>query len=776
MMIRLQVCAVLALGLSAFPASLITAAPIPFVFTNNSEFDVTGAGASMTRTDGTTSITITTVDVLAPEYVDNGSGVFVPTGNVLSSLGGANVRTSIPATANFGMGVDNPSINDTQYNSTFGVGSEASVFNTGEAWIFEFDQPVLITDMLFASVDAGDVLTLTVEGLGTFSITVNSLPMPFGLTEIPAGANLTLSSSMANPRVSRIRSITAQLFNVIESVATGGAETGTTWSNSQPAQAGNYYKVVDGDAVTINSGPFAGDGLIVSSGSTLNFAASGVHIPFLNVDAGANVVESVSGDFAWGDILAATRGKLTVNADLAFDMDAGADFFLDMELTGTGNLDFNSNGAGSDLVLSYVRAHEGIIRFNGSGDEVQFLEDQGFRILEMNSTGANRIVLSPTASTTGTRAIFNQPGEIVHSSSGNRLQGAGIEANAPVTVDLTQTYAGNERRFLMGVLAGAADVTVNGTATDPTSGAITHNQFELGTSTAPSVVPTDSYSGTLTGNDFVDIEIRRSLPNAKIAINQNARLEMGFATSSISVAIGEIEINAGGTLMVGHEVDDVHGVHQLRIASGGSRNGNLTLAPTSTTIMQINGTGATLFDSIAVEGTATLGGTLSILVNPATSAPGSPVYAPTLGDTFDIIVAAATSLSADFNNSGAVDGADLTLWKGAFGQTAGGDADGNLVTDGNDFLLWQRQFGTAGNASIQGQFGNLTVTDVSGAFVGTGLALQLNYVSSTLVQLQVVAASPAAAVPEPAAGSLLLVGGGLMAMRARRRNASRRLS
>ena len=50
-------------------------------------------------------------------------------------------------------------------------------------------------------------------------------------------------------------------------------------------------------------------------------------------------------------------------------------------------------------------------------------------------------------------------------------------------------------------------------------------------------------------------------------------------------------------------------------------------------------------------------------------------------------------LPADFNDDGLVNAADLTMWKGAFGVNANGDANGDNVTNGADFLVWQRQFG-----------------------------------------------------------------------------------
>jgi len=49
--------------------------------------------------------------------------------------------------------------------------------------------------------------------------------------------------------------------------------------------------------------------------------------------------------------------------------------------------------------------------------------------------------------------------------------------------------------------------------------------------------------------------------------------------------------------------------------------------------------------------------------------------------------------SADFNNSGIINTADFTQWKGAFGVNALADADGDGDSDGADFLAWQRGFG-----------------------------------------------------------------------------------
>lgn len=62
------------------------------------------------------------------------------------------------------------------------------------------------------------------------------------------------------------------------------------------------------------------------------------------------------------------------------------------------------------------------------------------------------------------------------------------------------------------------------------------------------------------------------------------------------------------------------------------------------------------------------------------------------GEKLVLTKAVGGGLAADFNDDGFVDGADLTLWKGAFGSTAMGDANNDSVTDGADFLVWQREF------------------------------------------------------------------------------------
>jgi len=47
-----------------------------------------------------------------------------------------------------------------------------------------------------------------------------------------------------------------------------------------------------------------------------------------------------------------------------------------------------------------------------------------------------------------------------------------------------------------------------------------------------------------------------------------------------------------------------------------------------------------------------------------------------------------------------VNGADFTVWKGAFGSTNAADADGDGDSDGSDFLAWQRARGAVSAVTL----------------------------------------------------------------------------
>ena len=333
----------------------------------------------------------------------------------------------------------------------------------------------------------------------------------------------------------------------------------------------------------------------------------------------------------------------------------------------------------------------------------------------------------------------------------------------------------NERRFYSGnALAGAGNILVIGTSTDPTnlSADITHNEFESGSSAAAldSSERHGSYSGTITSQDYVDFELRISYPKAAVDIAQNGRLEVGRLidsgdandlTSPETVSLGDVTIQSGAGLIVGYEEvpsgstspsEAIVQPNRLNLTAAGSRSGSLTLANGSTTIVPLIGDLAGLgFGAITAEGDVSLDGTLQVIINPPQTS-GHPLestpYAATIGDTFDIITTSVSAPDGDYNRDGTVDQDDYDMWKDTFGSTTNPLADGNDngIVDAADYTLWRDNLGASGSldGTISGMFDDLQIVDDGGVLASAGATLTVNYVSSRLVQLEVVSAGAGA--------------------------------
>jgi hypothetical protein len=72
--------------------------------------------------------------------------------------------------------------------------------------------------------------------------------------------------------------------------------------------------------------------------------------------------------------------------------------------------------------------------------------------------------------------------------------------------------------------------------------------------------------------------------------------------------------------------------------------------------------------------------------------------APTAAVRFALNFSASSTAAGpagDFNDDLTVNGADLNVWKPAFGANDGADADGDGDSDGKDLLVWQQNFGAS---------------------------------------------------------------------------------
>lgn len=103
-----------------------------------------------------------------------------------------------------------------------------------------------------------------------------------------------------------------------------------------------------------------------------------------------------------------------------------------------------------------------------------------------------------------------------------------------------------------------------------------------------------------------------------------------------------------------------------------------------------------------IEGTIPANGMLTFAV----SGFGDDDFQGSHGEAgpYELRLTATPSFSADFNNDGSVNAADLAVWRGALGVSgnANGDADNDNDSDGADFLIWQQQRGSGpmGLASV----------------------------------------------------------------------------
>jgi hypothetical protein len=617
--------------------------------------------------------------------------------------------------------------------------------------------------------------------------------------------------------------VSADVPAEVYSAQSGLSSTGTTWSDGLPPSGGKGYHVISGHTVTLDAA-FPGSVLSVENGTVdINSSGSGVAFGAMKIEAGGNLTESVTGDVTIGDT---STSALTLNRNIAFDLDGGSDFRLKATLNGAGNLDFNEASAGSgndaEVFLDAAAAHTGIIRLN-AGKQVNVTESATLSTIEMNSaqSGGNILWMEPKISTNITKLTFNQPGTYTHavstvtSGAGVRLQSAStFIANAATTIDLSQTFSREERRFLVSAFQGSGAILAKGTATDPTTPStannttgITLNEFEVGAQgTDPVSGSFEPYSGTITTEDYINVEVRRNLPSARLVVNDKGRLETGAQDIPLPVnagtTIGDIQVNAGGVLEVGfeqvnyRESDGVptegHHVNHLILSNKKGRDGTLSLTAggtpeiRSTLRMQINGlTKADQYDYIVANGNVSLGGTLDVLINPVSCTANdqnganpcgtnaNPSWSPNDNELFDIIQTQAGL--GDYDGNGSIGSEDYELWRSTFGNTvaAGTAADGNGDGEINsaDYVIWRKQ-AAAGAATISGTFDALNIVDPTGAMGGK--TFQILY-SSSLVQLKVVTPSGSghgSAVPEPSA--MLLAGVMLPALLFGRRR--RRLS
>jgi hypothetical protein len=197
-------------------------------------------------------------------------------------------------------------------------------------------------------------------------------------------------------------------------------------------------------------------------------------------------------------------------------------------------------------------------------------------------------------------------------------------------------------------------------------------------------------------------------------IHFEADLSPGFSPASITLA-GNVSLGAAAKLNIqlgGTSQSPVAQFDQVHVGGNLSLDGTLALS-------LINGFVPAFGNSFDILDWGSLTGTFSAL-QLAGLAGG---YSWDTSQLYTTGIVSVGGVLGDYNHNGVVDAADYVVWRSMLGQTGAGlAADGNQngVVDGGDLTVWRSHFGA---------------TSGSGAGIGS-----------------------AAAVPEPSAIALVLVG------------------
>ncbi|MBA3482112.1 MAG: hypothetical protein H0T51_09890 [Pirellulales bacterium] len=199
-------------------------------------------------------------------------------------------------------------------------------------------------------------------------------------------------------------------------------------------------------------------------------------------------------------------------------------------------------------------------------------------------------------------------------------------------------------------------------------------------------------NATVTGDDIINTGIIRGSGTMYVEKLENAgRVNVGDSIGVLHIGEGGRYVQpASGTLAIeaagfrpGSRYD------QLKVTLGATLDGTLS-------VDFINGylpaTG-TRFDVLTAASISGQFAALDLSAPEGRFVEGRLLYA-TDRVTLEIL---ASGFTADFDQDGDVDGADLTRWKEGFARShrrEQGDSDGDQDVDGADLLAWQRQLGS----------------------------------------------------------------------------------
>lgn len=477
---------------------------------------------------------------------------------------------------------------------------------------------------------------------------------------IVAAAATAMISMQQSAQAQRAWNVASGNFNVAGNWSPAGVPAPGETATINNAGTATLDSFQDVGAIEIASGGGTSGTLAMTAGGDL-FVSNNVHVgeqgtgtlTINNAKLDAGPGGSAASIFVGGQNNGGT-GTLTMSGGNAATLDADDDFVMGRVGTGTFNMQGGHAAASFTVVGKYgtgVWNQSGGV-FQQKGGDIE-IGDGG------NSTPEQVGIPGPRTGTINlTGGVIQGAG---HFAIGNRV-GAGI----------------------VNVSGGALAMTgdVNGTGTIFVGrGFQWDGQTGAGAATSLRVTGDD---GIIVANGGFDMN------SSGVAISSTLVAEITGSTHSTIKVTGDALI-ANGTLAVDLTgYTPVSGDSWTILQAGADISAELTAIDAIVTAGQ--------YPALTHNSGATVGTLQGTFANVDYSQATLPV-----GLSWNIsydnnavvlsITGTGPAFSADFNNDGRVDGADLTTWKQSFGG-AGADANGDGVSDGADFLTWQQQFGS----------------------------------------------------------------------------------
>ena len=487
----------------------------------------------------------------------------------------------------------------------------------------------------------------------------------------------------------------------------------STWSASFTAnfqQASGVTAFTAGDNVRFDdtssvktvtiSGNVAPTDMRVTTSTSYDFIGTGgVTSQRLIVDGTGTVTLSNTGSSDYGDVLAesgtlkvisaANSKNLSVNS-AAFQIEGGGDVVN--QLGGYVGFEAGSNGSATVTGAGSTWANDFLyVGYNGTGT------------LDVSSGGSVTSSLGSVG--------YRSTGSIAISGSNSQwevteLLLVGEHGNGELTVQSGGNLSSKDL-YLGSFSDSEGTVTVTG------SGALLQNSGSLyvgGTNNGP------GGAGTLNIADNALVTVDDTLYTwADGAVNLSGGK---LKTSALDIAAGAFQMTGGqlaADVVTGSLTNDGGSLApgDTTLAGLTTIAGDYTQLADATLEIELGGQLAELqYDQLVISGSANLAGTLTVDLLDL----GAGIFAPTLGQTFDVLEVGA-SLSGVFTDLslptlGAGLGwevnylADRVQLAVVAAVGTPGDFNGDGIVDGRDFLAWQRNPNSGSLADWQTNYGN----------------------------------------------------------------------